>query len=152
MSLSKIDVLRTASNVSEHIDLMDFLNHNAEPLLKELGSPYTHFLWTMMADKPLTAALNRFETEQGDVVYMLGMTHDGLDYVITTKGGKEPRVDPLIKHKARLWDTFEEQFKANKLRVTFMDEPRRFIGEVRNESCLHRYLDYIHLEQEAKNA
>ena len=148
----KIEILRTATNVNEHIDMMDFLNQNTDPLLKKLGEPYTHFLWQMMADKHLIAHLNKFESATGKIVYMIGMSIDGLDYFISTEDDRPALNDPLMKHKAHLWDMLSKQTKANKLMVVFTDEQRRALGECPDNTQLERYVHTVMIEQSLKDS
>lgn len=147
----KVEVLRTANTVSDHIDMMDFLNHNEDPLLKKLGEPYTHFLWQMMADKYLLATLNKFETVTGQVVYMIGMTINGLDYVISTADEKVTPPDPFSVHKAKLWDELSTKHRNNKLRIIGTDEQRRTLGDLDVDQLLH-YLELTIVGKDLGNA
>lgn len=103
----KVEILKISKNTSEHIDLMDLVNHNEDPLLKQLGSPFTDFMWRMIGDAEITVMLSKCTDITDKVVYALGMTLNGVDYMLSTHQGKELAPSPFIQHKARMYDTLK---------------------------------------------
>lgn len=140
------EVLKVSKTVSDHVDLMDFLNHNEEPFLKALGEPFTNFLWQMMADKDLTAVLNKFVTDKGQVFYSLGMALDGIDYVLTTPAPKAPEVFSDVQRQAHMWNLLGKTMVTRGLSVLRHDGP-----SLASFDALEAYLTTL-MDSEKKNA
>lgn len=140
------EVLKVSKTVSDHIDLMDFLNHNEEPFLKALGEPFTNFLWQMMADKDLTAVLNKFVTEEGQVVYSLGMSMSDIDYILTSPAPKPPEKFSDVQRQAHMWNLLGKTMVTRGLSVLRHDGP-----SLASFDALEAYLTAL-MDSEKKNA
>lgn len=140
------EVLKVSKTVSDHIDLMDFLNHNEEPFLKALGEPFTNFLWQMMADKDLTAVLNKFVTEEGQVVYSLGMSMSDIDYILTSPAPKAPEKFSDVQRQAHMWNLLGKTMVTRGLSVLRHDGP-----SLASFDALEAYLTAL-MDSEKKNA
>lgn len=140
------EVLKVSKTVSDHVDLMDFLNHNEEPFLKALGEPFTNFLWQMMADKDLTAVLNKFVTEEGQVVYSLGMSMSDIDYILTSPAPKAPEKFSDVQRQAHMWNLLGKTMVTRGLSVLRHDGP-----SLASFDALEAYLTAL-MDSEKKNA
>jgi hypothetical protein len=118
-----------------------------------------YFLYTQqVGDEPYTGVLSLHTMPNGKQFHTLALTCNGIDSYISSHA----LVGLMLKHelqlpdenayvKAKLWDALCGQVNAKKVRATFMDEPRRFIGDARDADALVRYASHIVMEQENKD-
>jgi hypothetical protein len=123
-----------------------------------------YFLYTQqVGDEPYTGVLSRHDMPDGKQFHTLALTCNGIDSYISSHA----MVGLMLKHelqlesedtvvKSKQWDNVCEQLDLKKIRVIFLDEARRFIGDARDSTALTRYADYIRMEhnhlQENKDA
>lgn len=130
--------------------------------LVALYEPYFTYMH-QVEDQPFTALLSRHDMPDGKQFHSLALTCNGIDSYISSHA----LVGLMLKHemqlendktavKSKCWDLMCAALDTKKLRVTFLDEPRRFIGDARDSTALVRYAEYILMEhaqsQENKDA
>lgn len=123
-----------------------------------------YFLYTQqVGDEPYTGVLSRVDMPDGKQFHTLALTCNGIDSYISSHS----MVGLMLKHemqlendktvvKSKCWDVLCAAIDTKKMRATFLDEPRRFIGDARDSTALVRYAEYILMEysqsQENKDA
>lgn len=151
-------VIKTVQNRIESAEL-GLMLAQAEGVDEPLAALYdSYFMYTMAVEEtPFTGVLSRFDMPDGKHFYALALTCDGIDSYISSHA----TVGLMLKHELQLesedtvikskhWDSVCEQLDLKNIRVIFLDEARRFIGDARDSTALARYAEYILMEHAQK--
>lgn len=156
-----IKLLKHANDLVSLADFTKFIASSDNISIRSLEVPYKAIEKLLGMHHIETMSLYCHDMPQGQYYHSIEiMDHSGISYCVhdrhTLAQCINGPIDILtesstVREEARLWDTFVDQLKKHKVRLTFTDEPRRFIGEVRDVASLHRYLNFIHMEQDVEN-
>jgi len=74
-------IIFTATEHEDFVNLLIMLADTDDPSLKGLLEPYNHLIWKQ-DDSPSTAIVIRHDMEDGSYMHQIGMSFQGVDYII----------------------------------------------------------------------
>lgn len=154
----KITFVKKAYSGPDLMTMGEFIRTSSDKSLHDLTQPFYDWVMQRVQREPtgdVFAVLQRHDLANGDHFFAIGIEMNGesamIHMVPDTLKIVDEDDDATMRLKARKFDTLTGAFQKRKLHMIFMDEPRRFIGEVRNLEGLEKYINYLHMEQDVKD-